>query len=514
MADESTPLLYQRNDSDSSFTEPSLSQSLLPENKHQHLPSLNSTVEKCIGQFTWSQFLQAVLVSFAWVFDAQQTFISVFTDAQPSQNCTITNQKASIISEWNLDQENSFITGLPTSLFFLGCLAGGILLATLADSSFGRKNMLFFSCLFMSLSSLLAAFSINIWMYSVIKFLCGFARATIGTSALVLTSELVGNRWRGQISVVGFFCFTIGFLSLPAIAYANINSSWRNLYLYTSIPSILYCFIVKFFVRESPRWLLVKGRKEEAAETLKCIASITQSNVNLAINGMMTSSSRNNSDLSLTTANTDLYSAMKILLQKKWSSRRLSMVMASGFGIGMVYYGMPLGLGNLSFNLYLSVAFNALSELPSSLITFVLIDKFNRRTALLAFAVVSGIFSVLSTMEGEVWSQIQIIMELISFFCACTAFNVYMIFTTELFPTCVRNSALAMARQALVLGGSISPLLVGEGRKNKFVCYGVFGLVICCSGVFGVFLPETRGRPLSDTMEEEEDKGSDAAILP
>ncbi|MED6185104.1 hypothetical protein PIB30_053791 [Stylosanthes scabra] len=503
---ESTPLLYH---SDSSFTEPSFQPPLL-DNK-QHLPSLNSTVEKCIGEFTWSQFLQAVLVSFAWVFDAQQTFISVFTDAQPSPNCTGKNQKTSIISEWNLDQENSFITGLPTSLFFLGCLAGGILLATLADSSFGRKNMLFYSCLFMSLSSLLAAFSINIWMYSVIKFLCGFARATIGTSALVLTSELVGNRWRGQISVVGFFCFTIGFLSLPVMAYANINSSWRNLYMWTSIPSILYCLIVRFFVRESPRWLLVKGRKEEAAETLKYIASITQSNVTLAINGMMTSS---RSDSDLTTAKTDLYSAMKILLQKKWSSRRLSMVMASGFGIGMVYYGMPLGLGNLSFNLYLSVAFNALSELPSSLITFVLIDKFNRRTALLAFAVVSGIFSVLSTMEGGVWNKIEIFLELISFFCACTAFNVYMIFATELFPTCVRNSALAMARQALVLGGSISPLLVGEGRKNKFVCYGVFGLVICCSGVFGVFLPETRGRQLSDTMEEEEDKGSNAAILP
>ncbi|KAL1291379.1 hypothetical protein HN51_059910 [Arachis hypogaea] len=505
---ESTPLLSQPTDSDSSLTEPP--PLLLSE---KHLPSLASTVEKCIGEFTWSQFLQAVLVSFAWVFDAQQTFISVFTDAQPSLNCTekddhVSIGRASIISEWGLECENSFVTSLPASLFFLGCLVGGIVLATLADSSLGRKNMLLFSCLFMSLSSLLAAFSINIWVYSLIKFLCGFARATIGTSALVLTSELVGNRWRGQISVVGFFCFTIGFLSLPAMAYANRNSSWRNLYMWTSIPAIFYCVIVKFFVRESPRWLLVKGRKEEAAETLKCISSITQSNVNLAVNGIFPS----NVDPDLTMNNTDLYCALKILLQKKWSSRRLWTVMASGFGIGLVYYGMPLGLGNLSFNLYLSVTLNALSELPSSLLTFVLIDKFKRRNALLVFTVVSGVFSVLSSIEGKVWSQMEIWFELISFFSACTAFNVYLIYTTELFPTCVRNSALSMARQALVLGGSISPVVVGEGRKNKFVCYGVFGLVICCSGVFGVFLPETRGRPLSDTMEDEESKGRSATL--
>ncbi|XLT40866.1 hypothetical protein HN873_072158 [Arachis hypogaea] len=292
------------------------------------------------------------------------------------------------------------------------------------------------------------------------------------------------------------------------MAYANRNSSWRNLYMWTSIPAIFYCVIVKFFVRESPRWLLVKGRKEEAAETLKCISSITQSNVNLAVNGIFPS----NVDPDLTMNNTDLYCALKILLQKKWSSRRLWTVMASGFGIGLVYYGMPLGLGNLSFNLYLSVTLNALSELPSSLLTFVLIDKFKRRNALLVFTVVSGVFSVLSSIEGKVWSQMEIWFELISFFSACTAFNVYLIYTTELFPTCVRNSALSMARQALVLGGSISPVVVGEGRKNKFVCYGVFGLVICCSGVFGVFLPETRGRPLSDTMEDEESKGRSATL--
>ena len=113
----------------------------------------------------------------------------------------------------------------------MGCLVGGLVLATLADSSLGRKNMLFLSCLTMSLSSMLTVYSTNIWAYSALRLVCGFGRATIGTCALVLTIELVGKRWRGQVGVIGFFFFAIRFFSLPAIAYWNKGSSWRSLYL-------------------------------------------------------------------------------------------------------------------------------------------------------------------------------------------------------------------------------------------------------------------------------------------
>ena len=299
---------------------------------------------------------------------------------------------------------------------------------------------------------------------------------------------------------MGFLCFFCGFLSLPGMAYLNRNSSWRNLYLYTSIPSILYCVLVKFLVRESPRWLLVKGRKEEAADTLRCIASISQSSLNLALSKVC--ENEESSDESM-----DLFSALKVLMQRQWAFRRIIAVMLMGVGLGLVYYGMPLGLGTLSFNLYLSVTFNALSELPASLVTLVLIDKLNRRIAIWVFTIISGILSFLSVMElGGTWTKLVIGFESLSFFSACTAFNIYLLYTTELFPTCVRNSALAMARLAAVLGGAVSPVVVAAGRRNKFWCYGVFGLVVWLSGVFVVLLPETRGRKLCDTMEEEEGK--------
>ncbi|KAK2654454.1 hypothetical protein Ddye_014310 [Dipteronia dyeriana] len=55
-----------------------LSQSASIESKQHPLPpplplSLDETMERCIGDFSWVQFLQAFLLSFAWFFDAQQT---------------------------------------------------------------------------------------------------------------------------------------------------------------------------------------------------------------------------------------------------------------------------------------------------------------------------------------------------------------------------------------------------------------------------------------------------------
>ncbi|KAI5656426.1 hypothetical protein M9H77_25219 [Catharanthus roseus] len=491
--------------------------------------SFDDKIEICIGNFGWKQFLQAILVSFAWVFDAQLTFISIFTDANPTWHCNSTAAAckpsagicnlprdswswdlpahSSIISEWSLECAGSFITGLPASSFFMGCLLGGLLLAPLADSSLGRKNLLVISCLLMSLSGLLSVFSPNVWIYAALKFLCGFGRGTIGTCALVLSTEIVGKRWRGQVGIIGFFCFTFGFLSLPLMAFLNRGSSWRILYIWTCVPTIIYSLVISFSVHESPRWLYVRGRKQEFVETLKSIANLENRGnlITLSFFG----SSIELSDPKASDAETNLFSTMKIFWERAWAFRRLAAVMAIGFGTGMVYYGMPLAVGALAFNLYVSVTLNALTELPASLIVFFLIGKLNRRILILGFALISGICSVLCGIikdDNEYLKEFQIGLELVSYFSAATAFNALLIYTLELFPTCVRNSALSMVRQAVVFGGVFSPILSAAGRKNGLYSFGVFGVTIATCSMFVGCLPETMGGAFCDTLDEEEEK--------
>ncbi|CAK7340203.1 unnamed protein product [Dovyalis caffra] len=475
-------------------------------------PSLDTVVERLIEDFGWTQLVQSTLVLLSRFFDAQQTFISVYTDSEPSWHCINDNKcnssakicdlsKSSwtwngstyktIISDWDLECASPFIKGLPASSFFVGCLLGGFVLATLADTSFGRKNLLLLSCLTMNLASLMTIFSSNVWIYSAFRFLSGFGRASIGASALVLATEKVGSIWRGQMGTIAGISFALGLLSLPGIAYINRNSSWRTIYVWTSIPSILYCVLVHIVVLESPRWLFLQGCKEEAMATLKrldptrlnlCSPYISQKNEARKAN---------------------LYSSIKILLERKWALQRLLIVMLTGFGIGIVYYSMPLGVGNLGFDIYLSVVFNALAEIPSYIIFSIIISKWGRKGSLLAFTTLTGICSCIMCIMN--W-KVLIGLELVSYFSACIAFIMLTIYTLELFPTCVRNTASSMVRQALVFGAVFSPILISAGRSNKVLSYGVFGLLILCCSVFVFCLPETRGVTLCDTMDEQEEK--------
>ncbi|KAI0527197.1 hypothetical protein KFK09_002796 [Dendrobium nobile] len=227
-------------------------------------------------------------------------------------------------------------------------------------------------------------------------------------------------------------------------------------------------------MKESPSWLLVKGRTEEAIKTIKNLTFVPKQSLSDLTEIEITGA-----------AETNIFSAASILRGKRWAVRRLAVITAVSFGDDIVYYGMPLNLGNLTADLYLSTALNAVAELPSSLAAFLIAWWMKRRSSMVAFTAVSGICSIIcSLMAGGGWSEMAV--ELASFFAACTACNVLIIYSVELFPTSVRNSAIAVVRMVIVLGGAIAPVMVAMGRW-WFLSFGVFGIVI----LFASFLPET-----------------------
>ncbi|OEL23570.1 Organic cation/carnitine transporter 2 [Dichanthelium oligosanthes] len=257
-------------------------------------PSIDDVIEMYIGATGALQLLKAIFLTFAWAFDAQQVFISAFMDAEPRWHCLNASTgnsscspgaaspcalppgswawdrpaEASVVSEWTLNCTGPALVSLPASSFFAGCLAGGFLLTTLADSLLGRKKMLLVSLVSTSIAGVLTAFAPNVWAYAALRLVAGFFRSMVGTCTLVLSTEIVGKRCRSAVNVAGFFSFAVGFLSLPALAYAFRDASWRNMYLWTSVPCLFYSVLVYFLVQESPRWLLVRGRKKAALQQI------------------------------------------------------------------------------------------------------------------------------------------------------------------------------------------------------------------------------------------------------
>ncbi|CAO2203728.1 unnamed protein product [Urochloa humidicola] len=497
-------------------------------------PTIDDVMEKYMGATGILQLLKAVLVAFAWALDAQQVFISAFTDAEPRWHClaaasTTTTSgcspaasaspcalppgswawdrpaAASVVSEWALvcAAAGPALASLPASSFFAGCLVGGFLLATLADSLLGRKGMLVVSLASMSVAGALTALAPNVWAYAALRFASGISRSMVGTCALVLSTELVGRSRRGTVSVACFLCFALGFLSLPAIAYASRDASWRNMYLWTSAPCLCYSVLVGCLVQESPRWLLVRGRKQDAVEALR------QLNPTAAA-GFSSSMAMLELDAACArrTSAGGGGTSLGAVWERPWALRRLAAIMAAGFGVGMVYFGMPLNVGSLDGSdddLYLSVAYNALAELPSAALAWVIIGRADRRGSVVALAAAAGACSLACAAIPRGAGAARMAAEVVSFFAACAALDVTLVYATELFPTPVRNSAVGLVRQAVVLGGASAPVLIALGRdRGSFWSFGVFGVAIGCSGLFVACLPETRGKSMSDTMDEEE----------
>ncbi|KAK9676487.1 hypothetical protein RND81_11G080200 [Saponaria officinalis] len=480
--------------------------------------SVEEVIEGSLGRMTWTQILQAILASIPAVFDNQQTLISVFTDAQPAWYCNNTrscdsftnictlprtdwdwvgNKRNTIISDWDLECASSFVKGLPATSYFLGCLLSGYVVASLGDTSLGRKNLLVISCMIMSLAALGSGFAPGFWCYCVIRFICGAGRVSITISSFVLLSEKVGKRWRGQIVLLGFISLTFGLLSLTGIAYSTRNSSWSALYIWTSIPGVICSIMVHFFLFESPRWLFLQGRQNEAMSVLKRIGTMDHLDLTLAQNTLKIEQGPS--------SNVDPFASLKTLVKEKWALHRLTVTMVLSFGVGMMYFGMFLGVGGLGQNIYISSIFNALIFLFSSLLTYLFwIQRCNRRSSVLGFCIISGTSSILSVVAGQHRKGIHVGLELVAIFCACMVFNILFMYTVELFPTCVRSTATSLSRQALLLASVFVPVLVVIGRRNVKFCPTIFGVTIIICGLLVMTLPETRGKVLCDTMEEQQ----------
>ncbi|XP_075504043.1 organic cation/carnitine transporter 1 [Primulina tabacum] len=488
--------------------------------------TVDEVVEEHVGSFGFSQLLQVFLVSIAWIFDSHSTLVTIFTDAQPdSWRCIETNcggggrrggtdsvcglkpgtwewsngNASSTIAEWGLVCDRRFLAAVPASLYFVGSLIGSAVYGRLADAFLGRKRAVLLSCILTSATTFLTSTSPNIWIYAVLRFANGFSRSGIGICCLVLSTEAVGRKWRGQVGQYGFFFFAAGFLSIPLIAYPT-RTCWRNLYKVMSfLPLVYSIFILVPFVSESPRWLVVRGRSEEALEILKRYARMNGRELPQNICILEPSS------MEKVPGNS---SPTKKLWSTKWAMKRMAMVMLTGFGVGFVYYGIQLNVENLDFNLYFTVAINAMMEIPAVFIGSVLLSFTNRRLLFSCSAFLAGISCIscifFSTREHKKGSLPQLMVEAVGFMAASTAFDVLYIYCVELFPTNIRNFAVSMLRQALMLGASISPLLVVLGRLSPSLSLLVFGVLSIISGYFILWLPETKNCPLYETLEQQE----------
>ncbi|GJN11408.1 hypothetical protein PR202_ga29597 [Eleusine coracana subsp. coracana] len=434
-------------------------------------PSIDNAVERYMGNTGSMQLLKAIFLAFAWAFDAQQVFISVFTDAEPRWHCTDDGDQfttcspsaaspcafpagswawdrpahASMVSEWGLKCWPTLVS-LPASSFFAACLAGGFLLATLADSFLGRKKMLLFALASMSAAGALTAFAPNVWAYAALRFVSGFGRSILGTCMLVLSTELVGKRWRDTVSVAGFFFFTVGFLSLPALAYMLREASWRSMYFCLLdlgpgavlrraalradalirkgcrklVKDMHYEARIQAIVDYNAQYLKVMIKKEQARTM-----NLTREQYLCLRDGLLKIFSVGSVSWS------DSHGGQACGQFKAWAMAHKGKATSDvnynpkdppeAYSNASIHnhlseYTSMARKWNLGSSLYLSVTYNALAELPASLLVWLFIGRINRRISLVAVTVLAGALSLACVAIPETLAAARMACEIVSFY--------------------------------------------------------------------------------------------------
>lgn len=176
-------------------------------------------------------------------------------------------------------KENMALTpdseGLVMSVLLIGAALGSICGGSFADFFGRRKYLLSLSFVFF-FGAVLSAAAPDITSLLVARFLLGYAVGGASVTAPTFISEVAPTEMRGKLTGLNEVAIVIGQLSAFAInaviglIWGHLPEVWRYMLLVQALPSI-FLLIGMWRSPESPRWLISKGRREEALAILKQI---------------------------------------------------------------------------------------------------------------------------------------------------------------------------------------------------------------------------------------------------
>lgn len=165
------------------------------------------------------------------------------------------------------------LEGMIGSAICLGCAVGAVIGGRVADI-IGRKRTLMYLAILFFIATLGCALSINATMMIICRFILGIAVGGASVTVPAYLAEIATENLRGSLVVLMELVIVSGQLlayiinAIIAISFGHDPSIWRYLLGIASLPAILF-FFGMIINKESPRWLVTKGRISEALDVLK-----------------------------------------------------------------------------------------------------------------------------------------------------------------------------------------------------------------------------------------------------
>lgn len=408
--------------------------------------------------------------------------------------------------------------------WYVGCaLIGsiiGVLFAGILSDKFGRKSTMILSAILFSTSAIGCAVSTDFNQLVIYRIIGGVGIGVVSIISPLYISEVAVAQYRGRLVPLYQLAVTIGFLGAYLVNYQllgysmsnpDVSTGWWNLVFVSEVwrgmlgmetlPAIMF-FIIIFFIPESPRWLILKGKEEKATNILERIYTSSKEALFQLTETKSVLSSESKSE-------------WKLLLQPGIRKAVIIgvciAVLGQFMGVNAVLYYGPSIFENAGLSGGDSLFYQVLVGLVNTLTTvlaLVIIDKVGRKKLVyygVSGMVISLILIATYFIYGESWGISSIFLLIFFLFyvfcCAVSICAVVFVLLSEMYPTRVRGLAMSIAGFALWIGtyliGQLTPwMLQNLTPAGTFILFAI----MCVPYMLIVWklVPETTGKSLEE----------------
>ncbi|CAH0719744.1 unnamed protein product, partial [Brenthis ino] len=405
--------------------------------------------------------------------------------------------KDTIVAEFNLACQEWKRT-LVGTIHNIGMLVSLPILGYISDR-WGRKRALILSCTLLGAIGTMKAFSISYEMYVIVEFLETVAGASAFPAAYILTIELLGQDKRVLTTAFLGIMLVLGGLSFALLA--KTFPYWRTFILVAYPPSLLFLLYI-YFLPESIRWLLSKGRKEEALEIIMKASKMNK--VTLSDETMRQLTSMEEKVKVDDKKNQEEEGLWIQVLHSPIIMKRLAICSWWWITCTFVFYGLAINSVSLAGDKYTNYMLVVSVEVIAVVTNALVLDRIGRKRTLLIAYLVCGFSCVTIAFVPKTMPWLATLLYLIGKIAITQAFSGIYMYTSELFPTHARHSLLGFCSMVGRIGSIVAPQMPLLAIYIDWLPSVLFGATALVAGGLMLTTPETLNTRLPDTIQEAE----------
>uniref|UniRef100_A0A8C5WK66 Major facilitator superfamily (MFS) profile domain-containing protein n=1 Tax=Leptobrachium leishanense TaxID=445787 RepID=A0A8C5WK66_9ANUR len=402
--------------------------------------------------------------------------------------------RSSIITEWDLVCDLSSMRQMAQSVYMVGVLLGGAVFGGIADR-FGRRTVLIWSYMQMSVAGTLVAFLPSFPCYVFFRLISGMTFSSVLLNTLLL--EWMPVKGRTLAGTFIGYVFTCGQMVLSGLAYAIRD--WRWLQFSVTAPFYFF-FVYSWFLQESGRWLILNGRTDQALTNMRRVARL---------NGMEAEGLKMTKEVRKTMGIRKSSHSLLDLVRTPGMRRITGCLMMVWFSTSFAYYGLAMDLQKFGISIYLvQFCFGAI-DVPAKLVAALTMSYVGRRVTQGLFLVLAGTMIIANIFVPVDMRALRTALAALGKGCCASAFMCAYLYSGELFPTEIRQTGMGFSDMNARVGSVVAPVIHLIGEFIPILPALIFGSAPIVSGIVAAsLLPETRNNPLSDTIQEKlEERG-------